>query len=115
MEAQLEYVHIAYTVLHVCAPTCMLSRGLLTKFLHRSSVGSLLRVRCWPAGKLLSIFQDVVLEDKEMRPISNTGCVCVGGCVRGGARNKIQFCPPPLPAKPQFPLGKYSPGNKKRA
>ncbi len=27
--------------------TCMLSRCLLTKFLHRSSVGSLLRVCCW--------------------------------------------------------------------
>ncbi len=27
--------------------TCMLSRCLLTKFLHRSSVGSVLRVRCW--------------------------------------------------------------------
>ncbi len=26
---------------------CVLSRCLLTKFLHRSSVGSLLRVRCW--------------------------------------------------------------------
>ena len=29
------------------APICMPSRWLLTKFLHRSSVGSLLRVRCW--------------------------------------------------------------------
>ena len=29
------------------APICTLSRCLLTKFLHRSSVGSLLRVRCW--------------------------------------------------------------------
>ncbi len=29
------------------APICMLSRCLLTKFLHRSSVGSLLRVHCW--------------------------------------------------------------------
>ncbi len=29
------------------APICMLSLCLLTKFLHRSSVGSLLRVRCW--------------------------------------------------------------------
>ena len=30
------------------APTCMLSRWLLNqKFLHRSSPGSLLRVRCW--------------------------------------------------------------------
>ena len=29
------------------APTCMLSPCLLMKFLHWSSVGSLLRVRCW--------------------------------------------------------------------
>ena len=29
------------------APICMLSRCLLTKFLHWSSVGGLLRVRCW--------------------------------------------------------------------
>ncbi len=29
------------------APICMLSRCLLTKFLHRSSVGRLSRVRCW--------------------------------------------------------------------
>ena len=29
------------------APIFMLSRCLLTKFLHRSAVGSLLRVRCW--------------------------------------------------------------------
>ncbi len=29
------------------APICKLSRCLLTKFLHRSSVRSLLRVRCW--------------------------------------------------------------------
>ncbi len=28
-------------------PICMLSRCLLTKFLHQSSVASLLRVRCW--------------------------------------------------------------------
>ncbi len=29
------------------APICLLSRRLLTNFLHRSSGGSLLRVRCW--------------------------------------------------------------------
>ncbi len=40
----------ARCMLHVLArltPICTLSWGLLTKFLHRSSVGSLLRVRCW--------------------------------------------------------------------
>ena len=31
----------------VLAPICKRSRCLLTKFLHRISVGSLLRVRCW--------------------------------------------------------------------
>ncbi len=39
-----------YTFIHAFAllvPICMLSRCLLTSFLHRSSVGSLLRVRCW--------------------------------------------------------------------
>ncbi len=29
------------------APICMLSQCLLTKFLNRSSVGSLLKVHCW--------------------------------------------------------------------
>ena len=36
--------------MHVFArlmPICMLSRRLETKFLRRTSVGSLLRVRCW--------------------------------------------------------------------
>ncbi len=32
------------------ALTCMLSRCLPTKFLHRSSVGTLSRVRCWLGG-----------------------------------------------------------------
>ncbi len=50
IEARLEYVHVAYTTLHVFALICMLSRCLVTDFLHRSSVGSLLRVRCWLGG-----------------------------------------------------------------
>ncbi len=33
------------------APICVLIRCLLAKFLHRSSVGSLLRVRCWLGGR----------------------------------------------------------------
>ena len=45
MEAQLQYV--PYTLLTRLAPICMLSRCLLATFLHRSSVGSLLRVHCW--------------------------------------------------------------------
>ncbi len=36
------------------AQICMLNRCLLTKFLHRNSVGSLLRARCW-----LSMFKDL--------------------------------------------------------
>ena len=47
MEAQSECVRGACTFLHVWAPTCMLSRCLLAKLLHRSSVGSLFRVCCW--------------------------------------------------------------------
>ncbi len=35
---------------------CVLSWRLLTKFLHRSSVGSLLRVRCW-LGVRVCLFQ----------------------------------------------------------
>ncbi len=31
MESQLEYVHVAYMILHVWHPICMLSRCLLTK------------------------------------------------------------------------------------
>ncbi len=54
-EAQLEQVSVACTFFARLSPTCMLSRCLSTKFLHRSSVGSLLRVRCW-LGLLLSSF-----------------------------------------------------------
>ncbi len=45
MEALLECVHKACTFFARLAPICMLGRRLLTKFLHRSSVGSLLRER----------------------------------------------------------------------
>ncbi len=51
MEAQSEYAHIAYAFSHVLAPIRMLRRCLLTKFLHRSSLGSLSRVHCW-LGKM---------------------------------------------------------------
>ena len=47
MEAWSECVHFAHAFLARLAPICMLSRCLLTKFLHRSSVGNLSRVRCW--------------------------------------------------------------------
>ncbi len=47
MEARLEKVHNAYAFLHVWHRFFMLSRCLSTKFMHRSSGGSLLRVRCW--------------------------------------------------------------------
>ena len=52
MVVQLQYIqyiytHIAYTFFASLVPICMLSRCLLAKFLHRSSVGSLSRVRCW--------------------------------------------------------------------
>ena len=47
MEAQSEYVHTAHTFFARLAPICVLSRCLLTKILHRSSLGSLLGVRCW--------------------------------------------------------------------
>ncbi len=46
-EAQLEYVHDASTSFARLMPICKLSRCLSTTFLHRSSVGSLLRVPCW--------------------------------------------------------------------
>ncbi len=46
MEAQSEYVHVAYTFLHVWHPICVVSRWLLTKFQHQSSVESSLRVHC---------------------------------------------------------------------
>ena len=56
MEAQLEYLRIAYQVFTGLAPTCMLSRCFVAKFLHRSSGGSLLRVCCW-LGKRDTICQ----------------------------------------------------------
>ncbi len=54
MEVQLEYwVHIFARL----APICTLSQCLLTKFLHRSSVRSLLRVRCWLGGEKLLVIE----------------------------------------------------------
>ncbi len=51
MEAQSEYVHVAYTFLHVWCRFYVLSRCLPTKFQHRSSAGSLSGVRCWLGTK----------------------------------------------------------------
>ena len=47
MEARLEYVHIAYTFLNVWRRFACSVGDYEQIFLHRSSVGSLLRVRCW--------------------------------------------------------------------
>ncbi len=47
MEAQLEYVHNAYTLLHVWHRFVCSVGAYWQKFLRRSSLGSLLRVRCW--------------------------------------------------------------------
>ncbi len=47
IEAQSEYVHVACTSLHIWRQFWMLSRCFAAKFLRRSSVRSLLRVRCW--------------------------------------------------------------------
>ncbi len=58
--AQSEQVHVANMFLHICAPICMLSRCLVTKFLQRSSVKSLLRVRGW-LGSPTQIFEDFFL------------------------------------------------------
>ena len=58
------YTHCVHVFVRL-APICMLSRCLFTKFLHRSSVGSLSRVRCW-LGFLTQAF-----------------CVCVCVCVPG--------------------------------
>ena len=55
VEAQSEYVRNAYMFSHVCAPLCLLSRRLVTKFLLRSSGGSLLRVRCWLGSFFLRV------------------------------------------------------------
>ena len=58
MKAQSEYVYVAYKFFARLAPVRMLSRCLSTQFSHRSSGGSLLRVRCRlgflsPTGELL--------------------------------------------------------------
>ena len=48
MEARPEtHTRCAHAFCTFWRPTCMLSRWSLTKFLRRSSGGSLLRVRCW--------------------------------------------------------------------
>ncbi len=46
-EAPSEYVRVVYTLLLVWVPICVLCRCLVAKFLRRSSVGSLLTMRCW--------------------------------------------------------------------
>ena len=51
-EAQSEYVHVAYTIFCVFDADFACSVGAYQqKFLHRSSAGSLLRVRCWLGGR----------------------------------------------------------------
>ncbi len=73
-------VRICKCCIHVLArfkPICMLSRCLLTKFLHRSSVGSLLRVRCccWlgsPFGKLSTKTTDFSLNWSSTVPVLHT-------------------------------------------
>ncbi len=58
------------------APICMLSRCLLTKFLHRSSVGSLLRVSCCWLGR-------------EIRRLCCRNLLCTeGGGGKGGKRRE---------------------------
>ncbi len=42
------------------ASICMLSRCLLAKVLHRSSIGSLLRVRCWLGARRTQQVQQVM-------------------------------------------------------
>ncbi len=74
MEAQLEYVHVAHKFLHVSAPIFMISRGFINKkFLHRSSVGSLLRVRCWLGFLSLSLH----LSAADCKKISGSYCTYV--------------------------------------
>ncbi len=51
--------------IHVFAhsgPTCMLGRCLFAKFLHRSSVGSFLRVRCWLGVPILKHQRHLLLD-----------------------------------------------------
>ncbi len=51
IEAQSEHIHVGYTLFARLSPICMLRRCLLTKFLHRSSGGSLSRLPCWLGGR----------------------------------------------------------------
>ncbi len=46
MEAQLEHVHVSARLVPICMLNRHLLTKLLTKFLHRSSAGSLLTVSC---------------------------------------------------------------------
>ncbi len=73
MEGQLKCVHVAYMVFARLAPTCMLSWCLLTKFLHRSSGGNLLRVRCWlGSGLLRSVPQQEPMNLSTLTPAEGT-------------------------------------------
>ena len=68
---QAQSEHVQYTsharFFASLALICMLSRGLVTKFLHRTSVGSLLRVYCWlgTKSKKHSIHQSTTTHKKK--------------------------------------------------
>ncbi len=94
------YVRIPHTFLARVAPTWMLRRCSSTKFLRRSSVGSLLRVRC----RLGTFEASQGSRSKTIPPI----CVSFGSSSGGGrcwVGSAPHISPPLMPTIPcSFPL-----------
>ncbi len=96
MEARLEYNTHCIHVFACLAPIRKFSRCLLTKFLHLSSVGRLLRVRCW-----LGVCVDREIYSSTVHPSSSCEgqrerekerpAACCTGCPNG--QTPCQFSP----------------------
>ena len=71
------HTHCTHVFLHVWRPICMLSRCLAAKSLHRSSGGSLSRVRCWLG----------TVSSSKKKNYSVSRSIFLGGWVGGGGES----------------------------
>ena len=60
-------IHCIHIFAHL-APVCMLSRFLLAKFLHQSSVESLLKLRCWLGKRIRNLGYTFLKKNRQMLP-----------------------------------------------
>ena len=112
MEAQLEYVcstRCIYACFARLAPICILSLCLLTKFLHRSSVRSLSRVRCWwslPPPCLPPCWLVGCIITTTIRHISKSYCTSFLAR-RGNGGERTSLFPPSPPLFRKNPRAKF--------